>query len=118
MRPLGSVQSPKPDGINGTFPTVIQPASGPTLKERGTMYREPTDEAKIRCNLGIAYTPGEPCALKGASTVRRGEGGGFMQLKARPLSHSGECWKVWMRRSPECAGDKNAEGAVWRWDEL
>ena len=59
MRPLGLVQSPKPDGINGTFLTVIQPASGPTLKERGTTYGEPTDEAKIKRNLGIAYVSQE-----------------------------------------------------------
>ena len=55
MRPLGLVQSPKPDGITGTFLTVIQPASGPPLKEREKTYGEPTDEAKLRCNLGIAY---------------------------------------------------------------
>src|SRR6266436_5078135 len=55
MRPLGLVQSPKLDGINGTFLTVIQPASGPTLKEREKTYGEPTDEAKVRGNLGIAY---------------------------------------------------------------
>lgn len=59
MRPLGLVQSPKPDGINGTFLTVIQPASGPTLKEREKTYGEPTDEAKVRCNLGIAYVSQE-----------------------------------------------------------
>src|SRR5271157_3109860 len=68
MRPLGLVQSPKPDGINGTFLTVIQPASGPTLKEREKTYGEPTDEAKIRCNLGIAYVSQEIGRRRSRST--------------------------------------------------
>jgi len=54
MRPLGHVPSPMPDGINETFSAGIQPASGPTLRERGVTYGGPKDEAKIRGNLGIA----------------------------------------------------------------
>jgi hypothetical protein len=41
-----------PDGINGTFSTGIQPASGPALKEREVTYGEPKDEAKVKRELG------------------------------------------------------------------
>ena len=54
MRPVGHVPSPTPDGINETFLAEIQPASGPTLRERGVTYGGPKDEAKVRGNLGIA----------------------------------------------------------------
>ena len=54
MRPVGHVSSPMSDGINGTFVTGIQPASEPALREREVTYGEPTYEAKVRGNLGIA----------------------------------------------------------------
>jgi hypothetical protein len=43
-----------PDGINRALLVEIQPASGPTLREREVTYGEPKDEAKVRGNLGIA----------------------------------------------------------------
>ena len=79
MRPLGSVQSPKPDGITGTFLTGIQPALGPTLKEREKTYGEPIDEAKVRGNLGIAYVSQEIGRRRSHSTqtlIVTGETGG------------------------------------------
>ncbi len=54
MRPLGHVPSPMPDGINGTLLAMIQPASGPALREREMTNGEPKDETKVSGNLGIA----------------------------------------------------------------
>ena len=46
MRPVGHVSSPTPDGINGTFLTGIQPASGPALREGEKTYGGPNYESE------------------------------------------------------------------------
>ena len=88
MRPLGLVQSPKPDGITGTFLTVIQPASGPTLKEREKTYGEPTDEAKVRGNLGIAYVRPRPNRDAYENTLKAGATVLHLRRKCRANCHA------------------------------